>query len=132
MGRSICTFRLRPSGDLSGLGCLQLMGEADMTDTTTVQPRRVRATQPVSTQRPTPAPLLLLPEWRVDDPTGAPVDGAALLAQAREGRVRALAAKRARRAAAFQPVDAVFASDTFGARIAAIQARRMAPALAAE
>ena len=42
------------------------------------------------------------------------MDGAALLAQAREGRVRALAAKRARRAAAFQPVDAVFASDTFG------------------
>ncbi|SEW19225.1 hypothetical protein SAMN05444851_2015 [Aliiroseovarius sediminilitoris] len=90
----------------------------DMTMTTR-QARRVRPAGPK------PLPLYLRTEWRSDMPAPAPVDGAALLAQARAGRIRALAAcKPARRLAALKPVEAVWASPSFRARIEAIQARR--------
>ncbi|WP_347313496.1 hypothetical protein [Defluviimonas sp. SAOS-178_SWC] len=90
-----------------------------MNDMTTVKPRSIRPA------RPKPLPLYLRAEWRTDMPTPAPADGAALLAQARAGRIRALAAcKPARRLAALKPVEAVWASPSFRARIEAIQARR--------
>lgn len=72
---------------------------------TTCQPRTVRRI------RPKPMPLLLLPEWRVQVP------------DAREGRLRALLAKQARRAAAFQPVEVVVINAAFRARLEAITAR---------
>ncbi|WP_298566620.1 hypothetical protein [uncultured Aliiroseovarius sp.] len=91
-----------------------------MNDMTTVKPRSIRPA------RPKPLPLYLRAEWRTDMPTPAPADGAALLAQARAGRIRALAAcKPARRLAALKPVvEAVWASPSFRERIEAIQARR--------
>ena len=98
-----------------------------MNDTTTAKPRRVRPA------RPKPLPLYLRAEWRTNLPTPAPAVAGELLALARAGRIRALATcKGARRAAAFRPVDAVFASDTFRARIEAIAAQRATPAIAAE
>ncbi|MDE9450805.1 hypothetical protein J3R80_10045 [Aliiroseovarius sp. Z3] len=98
-----------------------------MNDTTTAKPRRVRPA------RPKPLPLYLRTEWRTDLPTPAPAEAGMLLAQAQAGRIRALATcKGARRAAAFRPVETVFASDTFRARIEAIQARNDASAIAAE
>lgn len=72
---------------------------------TTCQPRTIRRI------RPKPTPLLLLAEWRVKVP------------DAREGRLRALLAKEARRAAAFQPVEVVVINAAFRARVEAISAR---------
>jgi hypothetical protein len=69
--------------------------------------------------RSRPQPLALLPEQRVDVPAGAD-----LLAKARAGRVAALAAKAARRAAAFQPVETILIDPAFRARIQALNARR--------
>jgi len=91
-----------------------------MNDMTTVQPRRVRPAHPSTTARPVvkPAPLLLLPAWRVDAPARVGTDMVAL------ARARALAAKAARRAAAFQPVEAVLLNPDFRARVQAIVARR--------
>jgi len=84
--------------------------------------------------RPKPQPLYLRPVWRTDAPAPVPVDGAALLAQARAGRIRALAAcKGARRLVALEPVKVVWASPSFRARIEAIETRRAAGvAIAAE
>lgn len=119
------TFRLRCRGEVSGLGCLQLMGEADMNDMTT---RRAR---PVRPARPKPLPLYLDPRWRTDDPVPVPVDGGALLAKARAGRIRALAScKGARRLAALVPVEVVWASPSFRARIEAIEGRQTPAAIA--
>ena len=67
--------------------------------------------------RARPQPLALLPEQRVD-----------LLAKARAGRVAALAAKAARRAAAFQPVETILIDPAFRARIEALAARRVVSA----
>lgn len=90
-----------------------------MNDMTTVKPRSIRPA------RPKPLPLYLEPRWRTDAPAPVPVDGAALLAKARAGRIRALAAcKPARRLAALKPVEAIWGSPSFRARIEAIQARR--------
>lgn len=47
-----------------------------------------------------------------------------MLAEARAGRIRALAAKAARRQAAFQPIEVICANVEFQARVAAIVARR--------
>jgi hypothetical protein len=99
----------------------------DMTMMTTAHPRRVRPQHPSTTARPQAAPasvLVLLPHWRVDAPAPAPVT----VADAREGRLRALAAKAARRAAAFQPVEVVFANADFRARVELIAARRVVTA----
>jgi len=98
----------------------------DMTMMTTAHPRRVRPQHPSTTARPqaAPVPLVLLPHWRVDAPAPAPVT----VADAREGRIRALAAKAARRAAAFQPVEVVFANADFRARVELIAARRVVTA----
>lgn len=75
------------------------------------------------TARPAPLPLYLDPRWRTDAPAPAPVDGGALLAQARAGRIRALASTKAtRRAIALPPVDAIYASDSFRQRVEAIAA----------
>lgn len=68
-----------------------------MTDTTTMTIACATCPHRARTQ-----PLALLPEQRVDVPTGA-----GLLAKARAGRVAALAEKAARRAAAFQPVETI-------------------------
>lgn len=76
--------------------------------------------------RSRPQPLALLPEQRVDVPAGA-----GLLAKARAGRVAALAAKAARRAAAFQPVETILIDPAFRARIEALAARRVVTACAA-
>ena len=117
------TFRLHGRGEVSGLGCLQLMGEADMNDMTTLR------TRPVRPARPKPLPLYLSPTWRTDAPAPAPVDGGALLAKARAGRIRALAScKGARRLAALVPVEVVWASPSFRARIEAIAARSVVTA----
>jgi hypothetical protein len=72
---------------------------------TTFKPRTIRRIHPK------PLPLLLLPAWRVQVP------------DAREGRLRALVAKQARRAAAFQPVEVVVINAAFRARLEAITAR---------
>ena len=98
---------------------------ADMTDMTmtTCLPRPVRRI------RPKPALLLLRPEWRVDAP--APVVTAAPHVDPREGRARALAAKAARRQAAFQPVEVVCANVEFRARVEAIVNRRAVPQVCA-
>lgn len=85
-----------------------------MLDMTTVQPRQVRRI------RPKPLPLLLLPDWRVDAPTPAPVTAA----DARAGRARALADKAARKAAAFQPPEVILINPDFRARVEALAARR--------
>lgn len=78
--------------------------------------------RPVRPARPKPLPLYLSPTWRTD---ALPVNGGALLAQAREGRLRALAAcKGARRLAALVAVKVVWASPSFRARIEAIEASR--------
>lgn len=86
--------------------------------------------RPVRRIRPKPLPLLLLPEWRVEAPAPAPT-GADLLALAREGRARALAAKAERKAAAFQPIEAILICPDFRARVEAIAARRVVTASAA-
>lgn len=86
----------------------------DMTMTT-------RLPRPVRRIIPKPLPLLLLPECRVDAPSPAPV---VTMAEARAGRIRALAAKVARRQAAFQPVEVVCANVEFRARVEAIVAQR--------
>lgn len=101
-----------------------------MNDMTTVQPRRVRPVHPSTTTRPTvtPAPLLLLHEWRADVPARVGIDMQAL---AREGRARALAAKAARRQAAFQPIEVVLVNADFRARIEAIASRRGIPQVCA-
>ena len=70
--------------------------------------------------RTRPQPLALLPEQRVDR--------ADMLAKARAGRVAALAAKAARRAAAFQPVENILIDPAFRARIEALNARRVVSA----
>jgi len=80
-------------------------------------PRQVRRI------RPKPLPLLLLPHWRVDAPAPAPVTAN----DARAGRARALAAKAAREAVAFQPVENILINPAFAARVAAIAARRGVP-----
>jgi cytochrome c553 len=67
-------------------------------------------------------PLALLPAQRVDAP--APD----MQAKAREGRLLALAAKAARRAAAFQPVQTILIDPDFRARVEAIAARRVVTA----
>jgi hypothetical protein len=67
--------------------------------------------------RARPQPLTLLPEQRVD-----------LLAKARAGRVAALAAKAARKAAAFQPPEVLLINPDFRARVEAMQARRVVTA----
>lgn len=77
-----------------------------MLDITTAHPRRVRPLHPSTTARPQAAP--------------APVTAD----DAREGRIRALAAKAARRAAAFQPVENILIDPAFRARIEALAARR--------
>lgn len=77
----------------------------DMTTACATCPHRAR-----------PQPLALLPEQRVD--------GADMLAKARAGRVAALAAKAARRAAAFQPVETIHINPDFRARVEALAARR--------
>lgn len=100
-----------------------------MNDMTTVQPRRIRPANPSPIARPKPAPLLLRPEWRVDVP--ARVGTAAPAVDPREGRARALAAKAARRQAAFQPVEVVFANVEFRAQVQAIVARRGVPQVCA-
>lgn len=94
-----------------------------MNDMTTIRPRNIRPA------RPKPLPLYLEPRWRTDAPAPVPVpvpvDGGALLARARAGRIRALSAcKGARRLAALVPVEVVWASPSFRARIEAIQASR--------
>lgn len=95
----------------------------DMTITTLhAQPIR-----PVRRIRPKPAPLLLLPEWRVDAPAPAPVT----MADARAGRARAHAAKAAHKAEAFQPVEAILINPDFRARVEAIAARRGATVVCA-
>jgi hypothetical protein len=89
-----------------------------MNDLTMTTPRPVRRI------RPKPLPLLLLPDWRVDAPAPAPVTAA----DARAGRARALAAKAARKAAAFQPPEVILINEAFAARVAAIAARRVVTA----
>jgi hypothetical protein len=79
--------------------------------------------RPVRRLRPRPLPLLLLPAWRVNTPSPAPA-GAGMGAMARAGRASALAAKAERRAATFQPVEAVLVKADFRNRLAAIAARR--------
>lgn len=98
-----------------------------MLDMTTVQPRRVRPASPTPIARPVekPAPLLLVPAWRVDAPEPVTV------AEARAGRIRALEAKAQRKAEAFQPVDTVLLNPDFRARVAAIAARRGVPQVCA-
>lgn len=83
-----------------------------MTDTTTMTTACATCPHRARTQ-----PLALLPEQRVD--------GADMLAKARAGRVAALAAKAARRAAAFQPVENILIDPAFRARIEALAARRV-------
>lgn len=73
-----------------------------MNDMTTVQPRRIRPAHPSPIACPKPAPLLLRSEWRVD--VLARVGTATPPVDPREERARALAAKTARRQAAFQPI----------------------------
>ena len=63
----------------------------------------------------------LLPEWRVDVPAPVGID---MQAEARVGRIRALAAKAARRAQAFQPIEVVLINADFRARVEGIAARR--------
>lgn len=65
-------------------------------------------------------PLALQPHQRVDLPAST---GAELLAKARDGRLAALAAKAARRAAAFQPIDAILIDPAFRVRVEALAAR---------
>ena len=69
-------------------------------------------------------PLALLPAQRVDAPARD------MQAKAREGRLLALVAKAARRAAAFQPVEVVLIDPDFRARVEAITARRVVTATA--
>lgn len=95
-----------------------------MNDLTMTTPRPVRRI------RPKPLPLLLLPDWRVDAPAPAPAR-ADMGALAREGRARALAAKAARKAAAFQPPDVILINEAFAARVAAIAAKRVVTACTA-
>ena len=95
-----------------------------MNDMTFAAPR----VRPVRPARPKPLPLYLSPTWRTDAP--APVDGGALLAKARAGRIRALAScKGARRLAAQVPVEVVWASPSFRARVEAIETRRAVAAV---
>ena len=83
-------------------------------------PRQVRRI------RPKPLPLLLVSHWRVDALAPAPAQ-ADLLALAREGRARALAAKAARKAAAFQPPEVILINPDFRARVAALAVRHARP-----
>jgi len=50
-----------------------------------------------------------------------------MTALAREGRIRALAAKAERKAAAFQPIETILIDPAFRARLAAIQVQRGIP-----
>lgn len=103
-----------------------------MLDMTTVTPRRIRPTHLPPIARPVvkPVPLLLLPAWRTDAP--ARVGTATTMpVEPREGRARALAAKAARRQAAFQPIEVVCANVEFRARVQAIVARRGVPQVCA-
>lgn len=63
---------------------------------------------------PKPAPLLLLPQWRVHVVTGETV---------RAGRLAALQAKADRKAAAFQPIESILVNPEFGARVEVLLAR---------
>ena len=67
-------------------------------------------------------PLALLPAQHVDAPARD------MQAKAREGRLLALVAKAARRAAAFQPVEVVLIDPDFRARVEATAARRVVTA----
>lgn len=96
-----------------------------MNDMTTRQPKPVRRI------RPKPAPVLLLPEWRVKAPAPVVID---IMALARAGRATALAAKAgpkaakaARKAQAFQPIEVVLIDADFRARVEAIANRRGIP-----
>lgn len=80
------------------------------------------STRPVRPARPKPLPLYLSSTWRTDAPAAAPGTGAALLAKARAGRIRALAScKRTRKLVAMPPVELVlYANDSFRQRVEAI------------
>lgn len=83
-----------------------------------------RPIRPVRRIHPKPAPILLLPEWRVEVPDPVVID---IMALARAGRAAALAAKAARRQAAFQPIEVVLINADFRARVEAIANRRAIP-----
>lgn len=85
-----------------------------------------RGFRPPRPARPKPMPLYLEPRWRTDTSALATVDGAALLAKAHAGRIRALASTPAgRRSLALPPVALVYANPTFRARVEAIQERSL-------